>query len=166
MPPFESLAGILDGLVEARVEFIVVGGAAAVMLGAPVTTLDIDIVHRRSSDNVARLLEWLAACHAYHRFDLANRRIPPTAEQLSGTGHVNLQTDLGKLDLLCELGPGEGYEQVAPDTVMMARGAQHVRVITLERLIQVKAAAGRPKDRIVVPVLIATLEEQRKREKA
>ena len=89
----------------------------------------------------------------------------PTADQLSGIGHVNLETDLGKLDLLCELAPGEGYEQILQDTVVMAREAHQLRVIALERLIQVKVAAGRPKDRIVVPILIATLEEQRERGK-
>ena len=100
---------ILLGLTEAGVDFIVVGGAAAVMLGAPITTLDLDIVHARSPENVERLLTWLLAHGAYHRFDLANRKLPPTREVLLGSGHVNLQIDLGKLDVLCELGPGEGY---------------------------------------------------------
>ena len=163
MPQVENLGAILDGLADAGVEFIVVGGAAAVMQGAPVTTLDVDVVHQRSPENIARLLGWLSIHDAYHRFDLANRRLAPTEAQLSGTGHVNLQTDLGKLDLLCELAPGEGYEQVLADAVWMTHGTRQVRVLGLERLIQVKAAAGRPKDRIVVPILIATLEERRKR---
>jgi hypothetical protein len=99
------------------------------------------------------------------RFDLANRHLPPEREHLSGTEHVNLQTDLGKLDVLCELAPGEGYEQIVADTMWMSHGSHRVQVIKLERLIQVKAAAGRPKDRLALPVLIATLEEQRKRDK-
>ena len=50
-----------------------------------------------------------------------------------------------------------------PDTLWMEHGTHRIRVLGLERLIAVKAKAGRPKDRIVLPVLIATLEEQRKR---
>jgi predicted nucleotidyltransferase len=165
VPNGDHPGAILDSLADAGVDFVVVGGAAAVMLGAPVTTLDVDIMHRRETENVAALLHWLGAHGAYHRFDLANRRLPATGEQLSGTGHVNLQTDLGKLDLLCELAPGEGYEQILADTAWMERGSRRVRVITLERLIRVKAAAGRPKDRIVLPILVATLEEQRKRDR-
>ncbi len=162
MPHAEESGQLLTGLVDAGIEFIVVGGTAAVLLGAPVVTFDVDILHLRSNDNVSRLLAWLDAHHAYHRFDLQNRRLPPTQQQLTGTGHVNLQTDLGKLDVLCELALGEGYDQVLPDTVWMEHGIHRIRVLGLERLIAVKAKAGRPKDRIVLPVLIATLEEQRK----
>lgn len=112
---------MLSGLVEAGVEFIVVGGAAGVILGAPIVTLDLDIVHRRTPENVDLLLAWLLAHGAYHHFDLANRRLPPTRDLLLGQGHLNLQADLGKLDVLCELGPGEDYEQLLGDTVVVER---------------------------------------------
>lgn len=62
---------MLRGLQETGVEFIVVEGMAAVMLAAPVLTEDLDIVHRRTPENVARLLSWLRAHGAYHRSDLA-----------------------------------------------------------------------------------------------
>lgn len=39
-----DLGAILEGLVTAEVKFILVGGLAAVIRGAPVTTLDVDIV--------------------------------------------------------------------------------------------------------------------------
>jgi hypothetical protein len=42
------------------VELIVVGMTARVLEGAPTTTLDVDIVHRRTRENVARLLSALA----------------------------------------------------------------------------------------------------------
>jgi hypothetical protein len=151
---------ILRGLHEAGVDFIIVGGTAAVLLGAPVVTEDVDIVHRKTPDNIERLLGWLLAHGAYHRFDLAKRRLPPDAAALAGHGHLNLQTDLGKVDVLCELGEGEDYEQVLADTIVLDQGAFPVRVITLPRLIAAKSRAGRPKDRLALPVLIATLDEQ------
>lgn len=153
---------ILTGLALAGVEFIVVGGTAAIMRGAPITTLDVDILHRRTEQNVTLLLQWLLAHHACHRFDLANRRLPPAREQLMGSGHVNLQTDLGKLDVLCELALGEGYDEVVGDSSWLEHATCRVRVLNLERLITVKAKAGRPKDRMVLPILIATLDEIRK----
>ncbi|MCC6554572.1 MAG: hypothetical protein IT372_16455 [Polyangiaceae bacterium] len=154
---------MLRGLVEAGIEFIVVGGAAGVILGAPIVTFDLDIVHRRTPECVDRLLEWLLAHGAYHRFDLADRRLPPSREMLLGHGHVNLQTDLGKLDVLCELGPDEGYEELLEDTVLVENAAFRLRVLGLRRLIAVKARAGRPKDRAVLPMLMATLDEQERR---
>lgn len=46
---------VLRTLTAHKVDFVLIGGVAAVVRGAPVTTLDIDIVHRRTEDNVARL---------------------------------------------------------------------------------------------------------------
>jgi hypothetical protein len=154
---------ILGGLHEAGVEHIVVGGMAAVLQRAPVFTEDLDIVHRRTPENVAKLLRWLLAHRAYHRLDLANRRLPPQEGALMGHGHLNLQTDLGKLDVLCELGDGEGYDELLPDTLILDDGPFPLRVLGLARLIAVKANANRPKDRAVLPVLMATLDEQRRR---
>lgn len=156
----QSSDAIILGLHQAGVAFIVVGGAAAVMQGAPVITEDLDIVHQRTPENVERLLAWLLAHGAHHRFDPANRRLPPKEDALLGNGHLNLQTTLGKLDVLCELGLGEGYDEILADTVVLDGGPCPVRVLGLPRLIAVKARAGRPKDRAVLPVLAATLDEQ------
>jgi hypothetical protein len=45
-----DLDALIQALLAARIEFIVVGGAAAVLHGAPITTQDLDIVHRRTAD--------------------------------------------------------------------------------------------------------------------
>lgn len=140
-----------------------VGGMAGVLQGAPILTEDLDIVHRRTSENVARLLSWLLAHGAHARFDLANRRLPPKEDALLGHGHVNLQTDLGILDVLCELGEGEGYDEILADTIVLEPDGFPLRVLGLPRLIAVKGRAGRPKDRAVLPVLMATLDEQNAR---
>jgi hypothetical protein len=52
---------------EARVEFIVVGGVAGVLQGAPIVTFDLDLVHRRTPENVQRLLGVLSSLHARYR---------------------------------------------------------------------------------------------------
>lgn len=156
----QASAELLSSLLLAGIDLIVVGGTAAVMLGAPVITQDLDIVHLRNDENVDRLMLWLTTHRAYHRFDLANRKLPPARELLMGKGHLNLQTDLGPLDVLCELGPEEGYEALLGDSVVLSDGAVDVRVLGLPRLIAAKARANRPKDRAVLPVLAATLDEQ------
>jgi hypothetical protein len=154
---------LLTQLNAAQVEFIVVGGAAAILQAAPITTQDLDIVHRRTPDNVARLLDLLLRLDAVMRYDLANRNLRPTAELLAGTGQINLSTSLGPLDPLCELAPGQGYEEILPHTEVLTDGDLSVRVLDLPTLIDVKSRTGRAKDRAVLPILIATLEERRKR---
>ena len=55
-PPAADLSALLEGLCKAGIEFIVVGGLAAVIQGAPVTTFDLDIVHRQTGENIHKLL--------------------------------------------------------------------------------------------------------------
>ncbi|MFZ5995200.1 MAG: hypothetical protein ACOYU4_09455 [Thermodesulfobacteriota bacterium] len=66
-PTGADLSAVLEGLIKAGVEFILVGGLAAVVQGAPVTTMDVDIVHNQSSENIARLLAFLKSIDAFHR---------------------------------------------------------------------------------------------------
>ena len=69
-PKQADLESLLDALVGAGVEFIVVGGAAAVLHGAPVTTQDVDIVPRTDVENADRLMGLLTKLDARVR-DLA-----------------------------------------------------------------------------------------------
>jgi hypothetical protein len=147
-------------LEKAGVEFIVVGGAAAVLQGAPITTNDLDIVHRKTPDNIARLLELMLQLDAIMRYDFAHRGLRPTAEMLAGRGQINLSTSLGPLDPLCQLDEGRGYDELLAHTETVIDEGRLLRVLDLPTLIEVKTKAGRPKDRVVLPILIATLQER------
>ena len=138
-PPQADLDALIQSLLGAGIEFIVVGGAAAVLHGAPITTQDLDIVHRRTSENVQRLTDLLAKLDATFR----GRDIRPSAELLAGHGQLNLSTRLGPLDPLCVLHDGRGYEELLPHTTVLTDGPLAIRVLDLDTLIAVKAAAGR-----------------------
>lgn len=161
-PAAADLDALLAELAAAQIEFIVVGGAAAVLQGVPITTLDLDIVHRRTPENVARLLDVLLRLDATMRYDLANRGLRPTAEMLAGRGQVNLSTTLGPIDPLCELGEGQGYDELLPHTEVLHDEGLSLQVLDLPTLVEVKTKCGRPKDRVVLPILIATIEERQK----
>jgi hypothetical protein len=75
--------------------------AAGVLRGAPVTTVDLDIVHRREAGNVSRLLQVLAELHAIYRHD--PRGLAPAESHLMGEGHQLLTTMHGDLPTLIEL---------------------------------------------------------------
>lgn len=152
-------ATTLKALADAGVDFVVIGGIAAVLQGAPIVTFDLDLVHRRTADNVARLLAVLEALHARYRDP---RDLPPAASTLLGPGHHLLTTNYGPLDLLGSIADGLAYEDLAADTVSLDVDGRPVAVLALARLIEVKQATGRPKDLAVIPTLRATLAEQRR----
>ena len=155
-----SLLTLLRELARREIDFIVVGGMAGVLHGAPVVTADVDIVHRRTDDNVAKLLALLEDINATFRSD--SRRLKPNASHLQGKGHILLMTSLGPLDVLCELA-GEGYDELVADSVEMDLGRAHrCRVVELKKLILLKELAGREKDKLALPTLRATLAEKQR----
>jgi hypothetical protein len=97
MPP-ARFAEILQLLTAGEVEFIVVGMTAGILQGAPVTTLDLDVVHRRTPENVARLLRVLEGLDAVYRHD--PRKLRPQQSHLLSPGHQLLTTTHGDLDCL------------------------------------------------------------------
>jgi len=163
-PKEADTAALIAALHRAGVRFIVVGGAAAQLHGSTLGTLDLDIVHQRDAENVTKLLDVLSQLDAFHRHDLVKRRLRPTAEQLGGRGQINLSTALGPLDPLCELQPGQGYEELLPHSEVMRDEGIEIRVVDLPTLIEIKSRVGRAKDKLVVAELIAILEERQRRE--
>src|SRR3954471_19930565 len=136
----------LEVLVHHHVDFVVVGGVAAVLGGAPISTFDLDIVHDRSPANVARLLSALADLDARYR-DLTGRILRPEAHALEGEGHHLLLTRCGPLDVLGKIGVNRGYHELLAESVARSLGAFTIHVLGLEALIRAKTEANRDKDR-------------------
>ncbi len=157
-PSDTDVGELLKQLTGAGVEFIVVRGAAAVLHGAPITTEDLDIVHRRSPENVARLKTLLDRLDAYVR-ELANRRLPPQESTLLGEGHVLLSTRLGPLDCLGTLIDGRGFEELVSHSESIKDEGAEFLVVDLPTLIELKTKTGRAKDRLMLPVLVALAEQ-------
>jgi hypothetical protein len=98
-PQAANLSALLEGLCKADIEFIVVGGLSAVIQGAPVTTFDLDIVHRQTKENILKLLTFLKSIDACLRRP-DDKIIEPTAEDFKAKGHLLLKTKYGTLDVL------------------------------------------------------------------
>lgn len=149
---------LLRRLSDAGVEFIVVGGAAAVLHGAPITTEDVDIVHRRTAANVARLKAVLDDLNAHVR-ELANRKLPVSEAALAGEGHILLNTSLGPLDCLGTIVEGLGFEELLSHSQTLSDEGIEFRVVDLPMLIEIKTKTGRAKDQLMLPVLLALADE-------
>ena len=153
-----DLGAILEGLAKADVEFILVGGLAAVVQGAPVTTLDVDIVHRQSTDNIRNLYRFLKSIHAiYRRPD--DKMIPPQEEDFSKMGHLLLTTRLGPLDVLAFIEEQKTYEDLFHNSIEIEFRGQAIRVLDMNVLTELKRASKLPQDKQRLAVLEETLRQ-------
>jgi hypothetical protein len=153
-----DLSAILEGLLEADIKFILVGGLAAVVQGAPVTTMDVDIVHNRSSENIAKLFAFLKSIDAtYRRPD--DKVIGPNEGDISGMGHFLFMTRLGPLDVLAFIEQGKAYEDLIEHTVGIEFRGHIIRVLNLKALVELKKISRDPKDKQRLIVLEETLRQ-------
>ncbi len=153
-----DLSSILEGLIKANVKFILVGGLAAVVQGAPVTTMDVDIVHDRSPENIAKLFAFLKSIAAiYRRPD--DKVIEPKVEDFLGMGHALFTTRLGPLDVLAVIEEGKTYEDLLKHSVEIEFRGHTIRVLDLKMLIELKKTSKDPKDKQRLPVLEETLRQ-------
>jgi len=157
-----DLGGLLGALVDAGVEMIVVGGAAATAHGAARLTQDIDVVYERSPENLQRLVSALGSHRPYPRGAPPGLPFAFDAQTLRNGANFTLQTDLGAIDLLAEITGGGNYHDLLPSTLVLNAFGRTVRCLTLSKLIDVKRAAGRPKDFEAIAELEILLEESQR----
>ena len=157
MTDFETL---LRSLSDARVDFVIVGGLAAVAHGSARLTQDVDIVYSRTPENVRRLVTALASHSPYLRG--APRGLPFHWDEATLHRGLNftLTTAVGDIDLLGEITGGGNYEAILPHTVVLDLFGRTCRCLDVPTLILVKRAAGRPRDLEVIAELQALLEER------
>jgi hypothetical protein len=151
-----ELTDLLKALIFHEVDFILVGGVAAVLHGAPVSTFDLDIVPRKTDENLERLLAALQAIGAWYN-DPAGRRIVPDAEKVRTLRVQRLLTDAGPLDVMASIGQGLTYEDLIGKTQVYDVDNLSVRVLDLATIILSKEQANRDKDRATLPILRRTL---------
>jgi hypothetical protein len=149
----EIVAALLRALVEAGVEFVVIGGAAATAHGSTRLTLDLDVVYRRTPENMDRLVAALRDLEPYLRGAPPGLPFRWDRETLERGLNFALTTARGDIDLLGEITEGGGYDELRPHTIGIELLDLTCRCLDLETLIRVKRAAERPKDLEVIAEL-------------
>jgi hypothetical protein len=148
----QSFRRIIELLEQHGVEYVVVGGVAAVLQGAPLTTFDFNALFKVDSRNIGRLIAVLAELDARFR---ERRDLRPTVRDLAAGQHILLLTNCGPFDLLGVIGSGKRYEDVAGSATAMSVGDHAIKVLSIEDLIADKKTMGRGKDLAAVSLLEA-----------
>jgi hypothetical protein len=151
---------LISTLSQANVEFIVVGGVAATGHGSARLTRDLDVVYRRTPDNISRLVSGLAPLEPYLRGAPPGLPFSWCEETIKKGLNFTLTTSLGSIDLLGEITGGGSYEDILPHSLTLQLHGTKSFCLGLDYLIKVKRAAGRPKDFEAIAELEAIREEQ------
>ena len=141
-----DFAAVLRSLSEAGVEFIIVGGAAATAHGSARLTQDLDLVYRRDEANLRRIAEALEPQEPYLRGVQPGLPFVLDEAKLRSGLNFTLTSKLGDLDLLGEIVGGGGFDELIGDAIEIELFGVRCHCLGLEKLIEVKRAAGRPKD--------------------
>jgi predicted nucleotidyltransferase len=151
---------LIRTLSAASVEFIVVGGVAATGHGSPRLTRDLDVVYRRSQENITRLVAALKPLDPYLRGAPPGLPFSWSEETIRKGLNFTLVTDMGALDLLGEITGGGSYDNIVSHSIELELHGTRCLCLGLDYLIKVKRAAGRPKDFEAIAELEAIREEQ------
>lgn len=153
---------VLFGVLERHgVEYVLIGGLAAVLHGSPLPTVDADICPSRHPDNLKRLAAALEDLEARIRAADTPRGVPFPRDAVFLGSHelLNLVTRAGDLDVVFLPAGGGDYSTLAPRAHPMSVRDLTISVAALEDVIRSKEAANRPKDQRSLPVLRQLLDE-------
>lgn len=148
-----TLSLLLERLAAGGIDFVVVGGYAAVLHGSSYVTQDLDVCAVLTEDSVGRLREVLKDVDPRHRMSpgkLSFLDEPPPGTALK---NLYLRTRIGVVDVLTEVTGVGDYERLKAKAQSVSIGGHAVRLIALDDLIAAKEALARDKDLIVAKEL-------------
>ena len=147
------LAEIARHMQEVNLEAVLIGNAAAALQGAPVTTVDFDFLFRSTRRNLGKLK--LIA-------DGLRATILRPYYPASNLYRIVRDDDGLQLDFMTTIHGIRSYAGVRDRATTIAIDGVGIRVASLSDIIKSKRAAGRPRDRAVLEILEAALEESAK----
>lgn len=145
------LARIAKLLAEHKLDAVLIGNAAAALQGSPVTTVDLDFMIRDTARNLQKLRRIA---------DDLDATIMRPFYPASGLYRVVRDRDGMQLDFMTKIDGIRSFESLRSRADVVRIKSQELRVAALEDIIRSKAAANRPEDRAILPILRKTLREK------
>ncbi len=152
---------IFRTLSDHGVDYVLVGGLAAVLHGSPAMTNDADIVPAKAPENLERLGDALHDLDARLRVEGEPDGVAfdPHPALLASMAMLNMTTRCGDLDLTFSPPGLDDYDGLVANSQAFDITGCRVQVAALGDVIRSKTAAGRPKDHATLPILRALEEE-------
>jgi hypothetical protein len=155
---------ILEVLVRHGVDFVLAGGLAGVVLGSAYQTGDVDVVYERSKENLEHLAAALRELGATLRGAPNDLPFQLDARTLAAGQNFTFETRFGSLDILGDAAGAPRYETLRRDSTQHDVGGVTIAVSSIDHLIAMKEAAGRPRDKLMVSEYKLLADEIRRRE--
>ncbi len=149
-PVLVEVARLLN---ELEIDAVLIGNAAAALHGAPVTTVDLDFMFRKTPRNLAKLKKLAERLRA-----VVMRPYYPA----SGLFRVVRDDDLLQVDFMATIHGIRSFNSLRSRAQPVDFDGMLLLVAHLDDIIRSKKAAGRPRDHAVLDTLEATRREKEK----
>jgi predicted nucleotidyltransferase len=153
---------LLQTLAKYGVDFVVIGGLAGLVHGSAYPTFDLDIVYSRVRPNLERLARALEDLGVTLRGVPADLPFQLDVRTLENGANFTFNSLHGKFDILADAAGMPSYEELRAEARIDEIEGVEVRVASIDHLIAMKRAAGRPKDKLMVEEYIVLADEQRR----
>ncbi len=161
----ENLNLLLKRLLEKQIDFVLIGGYAAVLHGSSQVTHDLDICAVMTKFELTKLRDALKDLEPKHRM---NPNVQPSLFDYPNENQIinnfYLKTNSGVLDILNEVKPIGSFERVKENAVTVKLFGYDCKVICLDDLIEIKKSMTRPKDQSTLRELLAVKEALKAKE--
>lgn len=152
----EEVIGLLG---RNEVRYVLIGGLAAITQGSSVVTVDVDVCYATDTENLEALAATLQEVHAELRGAQPNLPFRLDARTLGMGDSLTFTTDLGAIDILATPSGTAGYDDLVRTAEQYDLFGHRVLIASIDDLIRMKRAAGRPKDLLAVEELGALRDE-------
>jgi hypothetical protein len=146
----DDFINILERLVDAGVDFVVVGGFAGIVHGCTYVTQDVDICCDFSPANLLALQKAVSKLHPVHRMTPKHKKLELTEKTSKQFKNLYLDTDIGQLDCVSFIDGLGDYQKVKQASKLVKVRDTKLRVLSLDALIKAKKAMNRPRDKQVL----------------
>jgi hypothetical protein len=140
---------VLTCLVRHGVDFVVIGGMAGMSHGSAYPSFDVDVAYARDDENLERLAASLVELGASLRGAPAGLPFQLDARTLRNGANFTFDTPFGSFDILADPAGAPPYRRLYEGGVNAVVEGVPVRIASLDHLIAMKEAAGRPKDKLM-----------------
>ena len=154
-----NLNQLLLRLSDADIEFVIVGGFAAMLHGSSLLTRDVDVCAVLTAENLDKLRHVFRDLHPVHRMTPQRLSFLDNPDPGVPMNNLYLQTDLGPLDLLGSIAGVGDFATIKANAIEAELFGKKIRIMSLDDLIKAKEAIGREKDWLAVKELRAIKEK-------